>query len=206
MYKILVVDDNPLIINAYTQALQILSDTNPNYRFNIDTASTCDEAISLISDSVSNNSDIGLYDMVILDIRVEPSSDGNVLSGEDIALRLRELCPNTKIMISTTFNDNFRIYSLITNVDPDGFLIKNDIKPKELIKAIETVTTDPPYYSKTVSKLLRKLMTAGVALEKHDRILLYELSVGTKMVDIPNIIPFSKPSMERRKRFFKKKI
>ena len=121
MYKILVVDDNPLIIHAYTQALQILSDTNPNYRFNIDTASTCDEAISLISDSVSNNSDIGLYDMVILDIRVEPSSDGNVLSGEDIALRLRELCPNTKIMISTTFNDNFRIYSLITNVDPDGF-------------------------------------------------------------------------------------
>jgi len=41
-------------------------------------------------------------------------------------------------------------------------------------------------------------------LDKIDRQLLYELSIGTKTKDLPNILPLSMASIEKRKRALKK--
>ena len=118
-------------------------------------------------------------DIVFLDISLPPSKGRKILSGEDLGLKLNEVLPEAKVIVSTTFNDNYRIHSIFKNINPDGFLIKNDITPKELILAIEEVLTDPPYYSKTVMKLLRKQVSSDLLLDHIDRKILYELSVGT---------------------------
>ena len=62
---------------------------------------------------------------------------------------------------------------------------------------------DAPAYSKTVKILLRKFATNDVSLDKVDRQILYQLSIGTKMVDLPNVIPMSIGGIERRKRQLK---
>lgn len=81
-----------------------------------------------------------------------------MLSGEDLGIKIRQLLLATKIIIIilTTFNNNYRLYCVIKNVNPDGFSIKNDITPKELVTAIQTVINGSPYFSKTVISLLRK--------------------------------------------------
>ena len=72
-------------------------------------------------------------DIVFLDISLPPSADGEYLSGEDLGIAIKKLLPKCKIVVATTFNDNYRIQAILKNVNPDGFLIKNDVNKDELV-------------------------------------------------------------------------
>ncbi|MFD2568334.1 response regulator [Pseudotenacibaculum haliotis] len=199
-YQILIVDDHPLICEAYKSAFLHLQKKEPCFSFTIETAHTCDDANGLLEKAVEEHQDL---DLVFLDISLPPSKDGKILSGEDLGLKINKILPETKIIVSTTFNDNYRIHSIFKNINPDGFLIKNDITPLELVTAIQEVITEPPYYSKTVVKLLRKQVSSDLLLDDIDRKILYELSIGTKMREIPNMVPLSIAGIEKRKRHLK---
>jgi DNA-binding NarL/FixJ family response regulator len=138
-----------------------------------------------------------------LDIKLPPSKDKKILSGEDLGLEIKKLLPDSKIIVSTTYNDNYRIYSLMKNLNPDGLLIKNDITASELVNAINLVLTSPPYYSSSVSQTIRNEMLNDLLLDKIDRRLLYELSIGTKTKDLPITLPLSIAGVEKRKRNLK---
>ena len=195
-YTVLLIDDHPLITNAYKSAFNYVGKHNDTMSFKIDVAHDCDTADRKIE--YFSMKDKGL-DIVFLDICLPPSKDGNILSGEDLGLKIKKLMPDTKIIVSTSFNDNYRLHSIIKNLDPDGFLTKNDINPKSLVSAINNVIMDPPYYSKTVTKLLRKEISNDFILDAIDRKLLYELSIGTMMKDLSEILLLSLPAIEKRK-------
>lgn len=199
-YTVLIIDDHPLITSAYQSAFNYISKHTEIILFNIDVAHNCDMAEKKINHFLSENKNL---DIVFLDISLPPSNDGKILSGEDLGLKINKLMPDTKIIVSTTFNDNYRIHSLFRNLNPDGFLVKNDISPKELVTTIKTVISDPPYYSTTVMKLLRNEVSSDIILDNIDRKLLYELSIGTMMKDLPKILLLSLPALEKRKRHLK---
>ncbi len=196
--EVLIVDDHPLIVDAYQSALLHTSSIS-KYDFEISLAKDCDSALQKIGEMALEKG----IDVIFLDIRLPPSEENKIFSGEDIGLQVREILPKTKIIISTTFNDNYRLNSIFKSINPEGFLIKNDITPQELVTAIQIVIEDPPYYSKTITKLLRKLASQNLILDKIDRELLYELSIGTKMKDLPTILPLSIAGVEKRKRQLK---
>lgn len=199
-YSVLIIDDHPLIAEAYKSAFKHISNQDNTIIFNIGVAQDCDAAFAIIQEYSERSKNL---DIVFLDIRLPPSKDGKILSGEDLGIRINKLLPNTKIIIATTFNDNYRIHSIFKSINPDGFLIKNDITPQELIRTIKTIITDSPYYSKTVINLLRKEVSNDFLLDDIDRKILYELSIGTKMKDLPNTIPLSIAGIEKRKRQLK---
>lgn len=199
-YSVLIIDDHPLITNAYTSAFNYYSKQNETILFSIKTVFNCDDAYELITEFSTKKKTL---DIVFLDIKLPPSRDRKVLSGEDLGLKINKLLPDTKIIVSTTFNDNYRVHSIFKNLNPDGFLVKNDITPKELVDTIHTILNDPPYYSKTVVKLLRKHVTNDFLLDNIDRKILYELSIGTRMKDLPDILPLSIAGIEKRKRNLK---
>lgn len=199
-YSVLIIDDHPLITEAYKTAFDYYSKQNEGIDFSIDVVQDCDSSMEAINDIFSKKRTL---DIVFLDIKLPPSKDGKIISGEDLGLKINKLLPKTKIIVSTTFNDNYRVHSIFKSLNPDGFLIKNDITPKELIETIDTIINDPPYYSKTVIKLLRKQVANDFLLDNIDRKILYELSVGTRMKDLPNILPLSIAGIEKRKRHLK---
>lgn len=199
-YSVLIIDDHPLISESYKAAFQIISKQNTLYSFSIDIAHNCDDAMKVISSYTEKESNL---DIAFLDISLPPSRDGKIISGEDLGLKINEVFPKTKIILSTTFNDNYRVHSLFKNLNPDGFLIKNDITPQELVTAIKEVINEPPYYSKTVIQLLRKQISNEFLLDNIDRKILYELSIGTKTKDLQNVVPLSIPGIEKRKRHLK---
>jgi DNA-binding NarL/FixJ family response regulator len=88
-------------------------------------------------------------------------------------------------------------------LNPDGLLIKNDITANELVNAITLVLENPPYCSSSVSQTIRNEMLNDLLLDKIDRRLLYELSIGTKTKDLPEILPLSIAGVEKRKRNLK---
>ena len=199
IYKVLLIDDHPIIADAYRSAFEFVSTEDENIEFEISMASNCDEAVEAINEASKNDG----IDIVFLDISLPPSSDGKYLSGEDLGVKIKELLPKCKIIVATTFNDNYRIQVILKNVNPDGFLIKNDINKDELVNSIKNILNDTPYYSKSVLELFRKQASIDYKLDKIDRQLLHEMSIGTKMKDLPKIIPMSMAGLEKRKKNLK---
>lgn len=199
-YFVLIIEDHPLIIEAYKTALNYYSNYTESVVFSIQTAHDCDSGSKLIKNALK--SEEHKY-IVFLDIKLPKSKDGKLLSGEDLGQLIREQLPNPKIIVSTTFNNNFRVHGILKNINPEGFLIKNDITPLELLETIRVVVEDPPYYSKTVIKLLRDQVVNDFILDHYDRKILHELSIGTRMKDLPKLMPLSIAAIEKRKRKLK---
>ncbi|WP_242202144.1 response regulator [Aestuariivivens insulae] len=200
--NVLIVDDHPLIVKAYQGALNHFNKIKPEYSFNISTANDCEQAYAKIQQASKGEG----IDLVFLDISLPPTNDGEIVSGEDLGVVMRELLPETKIMVSTTYTKNVRLNSILRSVNPDGFLIKNDLTPEILTEAIETVIVDPPYYGKAVLKFLRKKSSKDFVIDRIDRRMLYELSRGTKMGEMPEILNLSIAAIERRKRILKEEF
>lgn len=197
--KVLIIDDHPLICDAYVNALQQVMKENQQISMQIESAENCDTAKEKILNSWTNDS----WDLVFLDIRLPASKDRRMLSGEDLGELIRENHPLAKIIVATTFNDNYRIQNIFRSLNPEGFLIKNDLDPKELVDAIVKIMQGGVHYSQTVSNLMRLKMHRNINIDKIDRQILFELSLGTKMKDLPNIVPLSIAGIEKRKRILK---
>lgn len=198
-YNTLIIDDHPLIIEAFRNALLHLANAIKELEFSITEATTCDAAQNLMERYNPHKT----LDLVFLDIKLPPSPTLGMLSGEDLGLEIREKHPQAKIVVATTFNDNYRIQNIFKNINPEGFVIKSDIATETLVPALIEVLQDPPYYSKTVLQAIRKYISHDYLLDKWDRHLLYELSQGTKMKDLPTLMPFSLGALEKRKRQLK---
>lgn len=199
-YTALIIDDHPLISEAYKSAFNYIDQQNENISFDIFVAHNCDTAFDLIKkyDETSEKVDI-----IFLDMKLPASKDRKILSGEDLGLMINKMLPEAKIIVSTTFNDNYRVHSILKNINPDGFLVKNDITPQELVTAIQEVINDPPYYSKTIMKLLRKEVSNDYLIDDIDRKIIYELSIGARMKDLPDLVMLSITAIEKRKRQIK---
>lgn len=196
--KVLIVDDHPMIIEGYKNALLGINSDEMTLR--IDTSDNCDGAFAKIKNASTGTP----YDVVFLDIKLPPSADGKIISGEDLGIKVKELLPDTKVVILTMFNNNFRIHNILKNINPDGFLVKSDVTSDELMRAFQVVLTDPPYYSHTVTKLLRTRIINEVVLDDIDRNILFHLSKGIKTKNLTEYIPLSLAAIEKRKRHLKK--
>ena len=198
--KVLIIDDHPLICDAYRSALHEVMMENENIQMHIESAPNCDMAREKISNTWTRSG----WDLVFLDIRLPASSDRKILSGEDLGEMIRKKHPLAKIIVATTFNDNYRIQNIYRSLKPEGFLIKNDLDPKELVSAIVKILQGGVHYSNTVSTLMGKSFSNEILIDKIDRQMLYELSIGTKTKDLPNIVPLSIAGIEKRKRILKR--
>ena len=68
---------------------------------------------------------------------------------------------------------------------------------------LELFAKATPSFSKTVLNILRTHINHDFFVDKIDQDILYQLSIGTKMIDLPTVIPLSKGGIESRKRRLK---
>ncbi len=193
--NILIVDDHPVIVEAYKNILT--SSDLEMYDFKIDTANDCDTALKCIENSLKN----APYDILFFDIKLPPSANGKVVSGEDLAVLAREKLPESKIAVLTMFNESHRIHNILRTVNPDGLLIKNDLTSKEFLKAFDVILNNPPYYSSTVAKYFRRqaLNFQESPLDDINRKIIFHLSKGVKTKNLTNYVNLSLSAIEKRK-------
>ncbi|GAA0730417.1 response regulator [Aquimarina litoralis] len=191
--KVLMIDDHPMIIEGYKNTL--LGENQKEYQIKIDIASNCDDAYQ----SILKSSKTTPYDMLFVDIKLPPSSDGSITSGEDLAKHAKELLPKAKIIILTMHREDHRIHNILKNINPSGFLIKSDLTSAELLLAFNNIVSGTPYYSATVNNHFRKMMTNNFSLDEKNLKILYHLSRGVKTKNLPNYVSLSLSAIEKRK-------
>lgn len=191
--QILMVDDHYMILEGYKNVLKNLNIEDTDIRFH--TTDNCDRAWEILKE--------GSFDIIFLDINFSTQADTKILSGEDLGIKIRKKLPEIKIVILTTLENSFRLQNIFTNIGPDGFLLKGETTSRELMKCLESVIIAPPYYGPKISRLLRSEMKLKYALDEIDRIILFQLSIGTKTKDITKYVHLSLRAVENRKRKLK---
>lgn len=191
--KVLMIDDHPMIIEGYKNTL--LGENQKEYQIRIDIASNCDNAYERILKSSKANP----YDMLFVDIKLPPSSDGTITSGEDLAKHAKQLLPKSKIIILTMHREDHRIHNILKNINPSGFLIKSDLTSSELLQAFNNIVSGTPYYSATVNNHFRKMMNNNFSLDEKNLKILYHLARGVKTKNLPNYVSLSLSAIEKRK-------
>ncbi len=199
VWNVLVIDDHPLIITAYKDATNIIKELQPKWDFKLFEAACCDSAEELLKNGWKDNS----LDLVFLDIMLPSGNGSKYLSGEDIGLDIRKTHSNARIVVVTSLTHNYRIRNLFASLNPEGFFIKTDIILETMVPGIMNILNNNPYYSVSVLHAIRKYMGHDFILDKWDRLMLYELSRGTRMKELPDIMPFSIGAIEKRKRNLK---
>jgi DNA-binding NarL/FixJ family response regulator len=188
--NILIVDDHPFIIQGYKNAI---ARYNPDdYDFMISEAKDCESAYHVIT-----NPEV-TFDIAFLDISMPAYEEKGLYSGEDLAKLILQYMPNCKIIMLTMFTEFLKLKTLINNVNPRGLVIKNDLTFDELLNAFNKVINDQVYYSKSILEMLGS-HDNSIEIDLFDKQILFHLSKGTNIEDIPQFVPISLNAIESRK-------
>ena len=198
--RILIVDDNPLLVGVYRYVFNDIDPSNERWKFKIDQANCFVTALSLLDKLVEDSQTM---DLVFLDLDLPVSKTSSLYHMEDIGVNIRKRFPGVKIIISADYKNNYQINSVLKYIKPEGFLIATDVPYGVLRPAVIEVLDDPPFYSKSILRSLQKSHSHDIFLDKWDVRMLYELSRGIKMKMLPGILPFSLATIEKRKRQMK---
>ena len=193
--NILIVDDHPFIIQGYKNAITRYDPDH--YEFAIAEAKDCESAFHVITNPESS------FDIAFLDISMPSYEEKQLYSGEDLAKLILFHMPNCKIIMLTMFTEFLKLKTLISNVNPRGLVIKNDLTFDELLFAFDKVIKNQIYYSKSIKEMLESHDNT-IEIDLFDKQILFHLAKGTKAKDISQYIPISLNAIDYRKTNLKK--
>ena len=131
---ILIVDDHPIIIDSYQTLLSTLPSNKMAKYLN---AFDCKETYLFVKSTKRNNKKI---DCAFIDVNLPAYEEKQILSGSDLAMIIREIFPECKIIIISMHKEPLWVNQIFKSVNPDGFIAKSDINYKmfpEIVKSIE---------------------------------------------------------------------
>ena len=191
-----------MIIEAYKSMFNYAD--LEDYNINIDIALNCEEAITKMKSAEAKKR----YHLFYFDMNLPASLDGHYKSGEDLALYAQKKYPEAKVVILTLNNDSFSIHNILTNINPDGLMIKNDSNPVEFISGFKKILRSPPFYSQTVLTHLNKLKIHKLndGFDDNDIKILMHLEKGIMTEDLKKYINLSLSAIEKKKSHLRKRL
>lgn len=196
-HSTLIVEDHQINIDSYKRALEIVKEKGKNMNFKVFEANNCDDAMNIVSGYSKG------FDLVVLDISLPSSVKFDIPNGEVLGQIIKKKSPNCKLLVCTSYNDNFRLNNILYSLNPEAFLVKSDIDFNDLVSSIEKIVSGGTYYSKTILNFMRKRLNSNLILDELDVKILYEISNGSRMKELTDLIPLSKATIEKRKKLLK---
>lgn len=188
--KILMIDDHPSQIEGYKV---ILAYNYGEVKLEVTACYTCESAYRLITERQPD------FDLVFLDKNMPSYKEMNIASGEDLAPIIKKNLPESKIVIITSHSEAFLLYNMVKKFNPAGLLVKSDFAAEELLVAFEDILKGKIYYTETVNRSIRELLSKETYLDTYNRQIIMLLSQGIRTKSIPDHLHISLSAVEKRK-------
>lgn len=196
-YKIIIVEDEPFLSDAYKLVFRILNEDSLDKIYSVSIANTYEQGVEIIrKSSLNQNNNL----LAILDIRIISNDGGYKKTGEELALLLKDVRPDCKIMIVTSLVKKYYYHSIATKINPEGFLIKSEMDFNKLKFAIDQIINGETYFTKSISDFFRSSSVLNLPIDEYDRKLLFHLSEGCTIKEMSEILNLSISGIEWRQR------
>lgn len=192
----LIIEHEPLISFSIKEALNRIIKSRFGNICTCRSVTNYDLAFSEISTSKH-------FNFVFLNVDMFSVHSNRLKLFKEMLTMLKRNSPKAQLLTLTSIHDNYAIADIIRTLNPESVLLKRDVSFKDLTKAIESVMDHTPFYSKSILKLLRSRMCCDISLDRRDKLILYHLSKGMKMKDLPKLVHLSNSGIENRKRNLK---
>ena len=177
--KILIVDDHQLIIQGLLCSLEEVGD------FEVVTTSDCDHALQLIK-AVEKSAP---FQVVFTDLSFDNTTKETILnSGEALikAIRVNEI--QIKVAVITGHTETSRVYSVISNLKPNAYLLKSNCEAAEIGFAIQKMLKNEYYYSHIIHQKIIRRKIAQIKIDDVSLQVLKELPNHPKISNLEGVI------------------
>ncbi|MHA3789877.1 response regulator [Flavobacterium hauense] len=195
--RVLAIDDHMVVLEGYRSIFKMLEGENFKM-LDFNKARDCKSGYEVIEQHKDNP-----FDIAIIDYSIPEYPEMRFFSGHDIAVHLRKLMPNCKIVMMTMHKEVEIMSNILLNVNPEGFINKSDCNTEEIADCFKAVLEDNIYYSRTISSYLKR-QEKGILLDDIDTKIIILLSKGIRTKNLGKYIPLSDSAIEKRKYKVKK--
>src|SRR5690606_18680456 len=176
-----------------------LSFNNLDETIEAEACHNCAEAYQVITSFKSK----GRFALAIIDYSIPSFEAQNLYNGEDVALLMQSYLPETKIAIITSHTEAIVLYNVLKKVNPQGLLVKSDIDGEELLEAFSKLVQGETYYSDSVKKAKKALISKEELLDSTNRKIIELLAQGVKTKNLSSHLSLSQSAVEKRKSVIK---
>ena len=197
--NLLLIDDHPITIDGYVNILTNHNDTPIDFT----TAYSCEEAYVKITKRYLSQK---TFEVAFLDISLPPYESRNIQNGVDLGILIRQYFPDCKIILLTMHSETLLVHNAIKKINPEGFILKNDINAQSLLSAYLSIMQGQKFYSATISKVHNENSIKKLNFDALDFQILDLISKKIKTNDMPKHLNLSLSAIEKRKASIKIKI
>lgn len=188
--RVLMIDDHPSQIEGYKA---ILSYNDSSLEIEATPCYCFEDAYRILK------RDMGVFDLIFLDENMPSLPDRGIYTGVDLAKMIRRSMPTAKVVIITSHCEAFKLYNIAKTIEPAGLLVKSDFNAEELLVAFETILNNGIYYSETVHRSIKELLSKEMYLDSFNRQIIALLAKGIRTKNMPAYLHLSLSAIEKRK-------
>ena len=193
--NVLLVDDHPMVIDNYINVL-----SNHDAATGFTTAYSCQEAYLKITERYVSKK---AFDTAFLDISLPPYPEKQLNTGIDLAELIKSYFPVCKIILLTMHSEPMIVNNAIQEINPEGFILKNDIDSNSFKEAYQVIMNGETFYSATIQKVRNEFLTEKLDFDAMDYRILALLAQKVKTKDMPIYLNLSLSAIEKRKAHIK---
>jgi DNA-binding NarL/FixJ family response regulator len=198
--NILVIDDHPINSDAYINLIKSRDEFNETI---FHKATDCYTAFKLIKQAeITENP----FDVALIDISIPEYREEKLLSGTDVAILIRNTFPDCIIIMLTMHNESLLLFNAYKQVNPEGFISKNDIDFEMFPEIFDRIVNVENYFSTSINNAIQQLLKNALSWDEFDTQILLFLEKGIQTKDLPEYINLSLSTIEKRKAAIKTQI
>ena len=184
--RILIADDHQLVIQGILCSLKEVGD------FDVVSTTTCDEAFQLIKTHQNNNP----FQILFTDLSFDNSTkDTNLDGGEELIKAIRNNEIDIKIAVITGHTETNRVYNVISNLNPNAYLLKSKCDAIEIGFAVQKMLANDYYYTHEIHQKIMKRNIVQIQMDDVAVQILKELPNHPKISNLEGVITKSDGSV-----------
>ena len=173
--KILIADDHQLIIDGIISSLKEIGD------FDISSTTNCDDAFTKLKQEK--------FDILFTDLSFDNSTENTLIDGgEELIKAVRNNEFDLKIGVITGHTETNRVYYVISNLNPNAYLLKSKCDAVEIGFAVQKMLQNEFYYTHEIHQKIMRRNIIQIQMDDVAIQILKELPNHPKISNLEGVI------------------